>query len=90
MTVQGPGSTPPLPPVALPQAASQANAARSARPSAPASAAEPASLWEMLTPEERAFFQQLATLGPLHYGPGGRTEEKHASAPTGQRIDVRA
>jgi hypothetical protein len=47
-----------------------------------------ASLWEVLTPEERAFFLQQQALGSLTYrsngNPGGLT-----SLPTGQRIDTR-
>jgi hypothetical protein len=46
------------------------------------------SLWELLTPEERAFFARAAELGPLTYRPGGRTS-LGASLPTGQRIDLR-
>jgi len=47
-----------------------------------------ASLWEILTPEERAFFAEQAALGPLSYRPG--TAVAPATAPTGQRLDVRA
>lgn len=46
------------------------------------------SLWEILTPEEREFFEQQASLGPVTYRPG-RTSVDNASAPTGRRIDVR-
>jgi hypothetical protein len=46
------------------------------------------SLWEILTPEEREFFEQQAGLGPLTYHPGQRTRDG-LSAPTGRRIDVR-
>ena len=46
-------------------------------------------LWELLTPEERTFFQQLATMGQLTYTPGDRPDDKNGAAPTGQRIDVR-
>jgi hypothetical protein len=51
-------------------------------------AAQPSSLWEILTPEERAFFTQQASLGPLGYRPGGQVSRP--AAPTGQRLDVRA
>ena len=65
---------------------------RPAEGSAPAEAAPmagpAASLWEVLTPEERAFFLQQQALGSLTYrsngNPGGLT-----SLPTGQRIDTR-
>jgi hypothetical protein len=46
------------------------------------------SLWEILTPEERAFFAEQAALGPLSYRPGTATAP--AIVPTGQRLDVRA
>lgn len=46
------------------------------------------SLWEILTPEEREFFEQQASLGPLTYRPGQASRE-NAPAPTGRRIDVR-
>jgi len=46
------------------------------------------SLWEILTPEEREFFEQQASLGPVTYRPG-RTSPQSVPAPTGRRIDVR-
>ena len=52
-------------------------------------APEAASLWDLLTPDERTFFQQLATVGQLGYGPGARAEDRNPAAPTGGRIDVR-
>ena len=51
-------------------------------------AAQPSSLWQILTPEERAFFTQQAALGPLSYRAGGAATPD--AAPTGQRLDVRA
>jgi hypothetical protein len=68
---------------------SAAGGSRPAAVPAPAAeaAAQPSSLWEILTPEERAFFTQQASLGPLSYRPGGPAAP--ASAPTGQRLDVR-
>ena len=47
-----------------------------------------ASLWDVLTPEEREFFTQQAALGTLRYGPR-RGGEPAPSAPLGQRLDVR-
>jgi hypothetical protein len=44
------------------------------------------SLWELLTPEEREFFSQLAASGPMTYSRTGTTAP---AAPTGQRLDVR-
>ena len=46
------------------------------------------SLWEILTPEERAFFEQQASLGPITYRPGNRTTDG-VPVSTGRRIDVR-
>lgn len=46
------------------------------------------SLWEVLTPDERDFFQGQAALGPLTYGPARRSAAA-APAPLGQRLDVR-
>jgi hypothetical protein len=59
-------------------------------PASPAAAAPPAeaTLWDLLTPEEREFFAQQSALGPITYRPGGRTAGT-PPAPTGQRIDVR-
>ena len=46
------------------------------------------SLWHVLTPEERAFFEQAGGMGPLTYRPGPQGAEPPAT-PTGGRIDVR-
>jgi hypothetical protein len=61
--------------------------AESAEGPGDAAASEP-SLLEILTPEERAFFEQQMALGPLTYR-AGRADGDRASAPTGRRIDVR-
>ncbi len=66
---------------------------RVSRPAAlpnPTSPAEPkeVSLASILTPEERAFFEERASLGPLTYRPGPRTQQ--TAGPRGQRIDLRA
>ncbi len=86
MSIQGPSAAP-----------SRFPELRPGRPGPPAQAADPApsaakareaSLWETLTDDERAFFDQQAALGPLTYG-----KQRAASAPaapTGQRLDVRA
>ena len=89
MSIQGPAPNPvriPFLPPAGPRAATPKHAAPE---SERAAGAEPASLWELLTPEERSFFQQLAATGQLTYAPGGKPDERNAAAPTGQRIDVR-
>jgi hypothetical protein len=89
MSIQGPSPNPSRLPI-LPPAGSRTPAApRATSDPARAAATEPASLWELLTPEERTFFQQLATVGQLTYAPGKATDEANAAAPTGQRIDVR-
>jgi hypothetical protein len=46
------------------------------------------SLWEILTPEEREFFEMQESMGPMTYRPNGGFSETGA-APTGRRIDVR-
>ena len=89
MSIQGPGSNPARIPLQLPGIPAAPASPRPARAAAPAAAAQPATLWELLTPEERTFFQQLATMGQLTYTPGDRPDERNAAAPTGQRIDVR-
>lgn len=48
-----------------------------------------ASLWELLTPEERAFFADPGALASLTYRPGGRGRSL-PGGPTGQRVDVEA
>ncbi len=76
------------------QAAAAAKAPVAAKPaSAPVSAAAPSgevSLWDVLTPEEKSFFAQQVTMGPLTYGPRSSTTAPLSPAlPRGQRIDVR-
>lgn len=83
MSVQGPSAAPQRFPELRP--ARPAPAA----PAATAPAAREASLWEALTDEERAFFDQQAALGPLTYGKP-RSPASAPAAPTGQRLDVRA
>ena len=61
------------------------------RPAAPAASATPpamagATLWDILTPDEREFFLRMADMGPLTYRPGATPRP---AAPTGGRIDVR-
>ena len=65
----------------------------SRRPEEPEEAAASAqtsepSLLQMLTPEERAFFEQQMAMGPLTYRAGGVDADRE-NAPTGRRIDVR-
>jgi hypothetical protein len=59
-----------------------------AKPTAGAAGAADPSLWSVLTDDERAFFMDSASLGPVSYGRGGATQQP-AAAPLGQRIDVR-
>jgi hypothetical protein len=62
-----------------------------ATPAAPA-AGHGATLWDLLTPEEQAFFSNQETLGALTYGPGSAARAGRDSnpAPLGGRIDVKA
>jgi hypothetical protein len=79
-------------PVRIPHAAAQAAAEYRKVSGASEAAREPgaaeSSLVEILTPEERAFFEQQMALGPLTYREGG-TDREPADAPTGRRLDVR-
>ena len=52
--------------------------------------ARPASLADVLTAEERAFFQQQEILGPITYGPRRTQAPVAADAPPGSRLAVRA
>jgi hypothetical protein len=60
----------------------------STRPEQKSQAAGGRSLWEILTPEEREFFEQQAPRGPLTYRPGSGQVDR-IPAPTGRSIDVR-
>lgn len=62
-----------------------------ATPAAPA-AGNGATLWDLLTPEEQAFFSRQDTLGALTYGPGAASRQSRDTnpAPLGGRIDVKA
>ncbi|MGE0351732.1 MAG: hypothetical protein AB7I33_04935 [Gemmatimonadales bacterium] len=72
----------------LPRVPAAAPAARPASgPASEAARPDGATLWDMLTPEERAYFTQAAA-GPLAYRAGGSGVTP--PAPTGQRLDVRA
>jgi hypothetical protein len=85
MNIQGPGfpithiapAQPPVRPAAPPP-----------RTDASAPAAQEASFWDLLTPEEREFFAQQSALGPLTYGPR-LTSPGAKPGPLGQRIDVK-
>ena len=66
------------------------SAAADTGPSASASSASTPSLWDMLTPDEQAFFSRQAQMGPLTYGRGGNSSAPATDAPVGQRVDVRA
>ena len=84
-------------PTRVPDAAATrpARAPADATPAADVTSAAPArppvgeaSLWDLLTPEERDFFAQQTALGPLSYRPDGATRGG-APLPTGRRIDVK-
>lgn len=66
------------------QAGAAPGAGRARGAASPANSA----LWQVLTDEERAYFDSMATLGPVSYGPGG-APSSGATAPVGQRIDVK-
>jgi hypothetical protein len=59
----------------------------SAAGAAPAREAGANALHAVLTAEERAYFDQLAQLGPISYAPARRSAET-ADAPRGLRLDV--
>lgn len=63
--------------------------APSAAPPEAAPTGQDATLWDILTDEERSFFLARTALGPLTYGRGTGHHDT-PSAPVGQRIDVRA
>lgn len=86
MSVQGPSALPPRFPELRP--GRPASQPPTGEPSTAAQASRESSLWEVLTEEERSFFQQQALLGPLTYGKSRAAAAP--SAPTGQRLDVRA
>lgn len=86
MNVERTNSLPPAAATHAPEPVARAHAPAAARPAAEASAHE-AALRDVLSPDERAFFDQIAALGPLTYGrPRGHAP---SLAPTGQRLDVR-
>jgi hypothetical protein len=53
----------------------------------PAAAGEAGGLRSILTDEERSYFDQLAALGPISYGPGRRSAAP-VDVPRGLRLDV--
>jgi hypothetical protein len=63
-------------------------AAEPAREGSAGAQPQQTSLWELLTPEEREFFAQQATLGSLTYRAAG-SPSPDVPAPTGQRIDLK-
>jgi hypothetical protein len=89
--VQRPAASPPVvaltgPSSAPPSAVPAPPAIQSATSAAPPPGADP-ELWNVLTPDEQQFFQQMAALGPLTYG--ARPSQNAPEAPVGQRLDVR-
>jgi hypothetical protein len=91
MTISGSGSVPPS--VRVLNRSAQAYGVAS-RPPAPAPAVPPTAesaasgLRAVLNDEERAYFDQIASLGPITYG-RGRSAAVTADVPTGLRLDVR-
>ncbi len=66
-------------------ASAPAPEARAARPEM---ATGDATLWDLLTPEEKTVLERHAGLGALTYRPNGRPAAD-LSVPTGRRIDIR-
>ena len=46
-------------------------------------------LWQVLSPEERAFFARARALGPLTYAPGSPTDRQAAAPVRGGRVDLK-
>jgi hypothetical protein len=85
MNVQGPGS--PFTRIAPTQVPVRP-AAPAPRTDAPAQVKQEPSFLNLLTAEEREFFTQQASLGPLTYGPRSVRPDV-TPGPLGQRIDVK-
>jgi hypothetical protein len=94
MTISGP-----LPPVGGPNRAAQAYGVAPRRPAPTAAdkagkadkaggAGDSGSLRAVLSDEERAYFDQIAALGPITYGPN-KKPGMVPDAPRGMRLDVR-
>ncbi len=81
------GQGPSLRPVGT-EAPLRPQASRPERSEAAAKAPPGATLWELLTPEERAFFAEQSALGPLNYRPGP-SAAKAPACPIGSRLDVK-
>lgn len=99
MSVSGPNASPFRLPGVLPGAtyarpvaprgASTANAPAAAPAEAAPAPAGETGLWDLLTAEEKEFFQQAATLGTITYRPSRANAAPLPAAPVGQRLDVR-
>ncbi len=85
MAIQGPSSQSTQPVTYSPRP--RVAAAPAADSPAPSAVGEGA-LWDMLTAEEREFFNEQAQLGSVTYRPG-RQSAPIPAAPVGQRLDVR-
>jgi hypothetical protein len=86
MQVNGPAS--PISRVPLPASARAPRAGAAPDPAAATTGPAEPSFADLLTAEERAFFEQQEALGALSYRPGS-APVRPANAPLGQRIDVR-
>ena len=78
----GPAASPRRPDA---DASAEAPDPRTARPEM---ATGDATLWDLLTPEEKTVLERHAGLGALTYRPNGRPAAD-LSVPTGRRIDIR-
>lgn len=77
MSPVGPVGGPILP---LPAQATARSVSAKAAPST-------AALWNVLTDEEKSYFEVSASLGPVSYSAGGELGQ-NGPAPIGQRLDV--
>ncbi len=99
MSISGPNASPfRLPGLApgttyvrptAPRSAPASNAPAAAPSEAASAATNETGLWELLTAEEKEFFQQAATLGSITYRPSRASAAPLPAAPVGQRLDVR-
>lgn len=81
----------PSPVTGTPPSGGSKPAGASRQPATPSSSPKgDASLWSILTTDERDFFMRVGNVGQLTYGPGAARATPSADAPTGQRVDVRA
>lgn len=82
-----PTRRPPAAPAASPAPAATEKAGEADK--AGGAGAEGFKLRSVLNDEERAYFDQIAAMGPITYGPGSKGAGMVPEAPRGLRLDVR-